>query len=224
MAALGSAAFSDLEGLIKNAEEMVSLINRYSQKASARREKSNGDEEVEFVSILDGMGISNPVTRENIGKESLYFSELSRQLTDFIVERERIQEKGGMMQLTDVYCAFNRARGTELVTPQDLLRACELFESLHLPLRIKKFESGVLVVQHTALDPGVFCAKVQERLRQGPLSCPQIADEFNVALVVVQLQLELGEKRSMICRDASTDGLVRWYTAEPFLNYRPKRR
>jgi hypothetical protein len=37
-------------------------------------------------------------------------------------------ETGGMMALTDVYCLFNRARGTELVSPHDLLHACELFE------------------------------------------------------------------------------------------------
>jgi hypothetical protein len=31
------------------------------------------------------------------------------------------------MPLTDVYCLFNRARGSELVSPDDLLAAVALF-------------------------------------------------------------------------------------------------
>ena len=52
-----------------------------------------------------------------------------------------------MMTVTDVYCFFNRARGTELISPEDLYRSCVLFDELQLPVRLRKFDSGVLVVQ-----------------------------------------------------------------------------
>jgi len=52
---------------------------------------------------------------------------------------------GGIMTLTDVYCVFNRARGTELVSPDDLLAACKLLSTLGLPLRLRSFPSGVTV-------------------------------------------------------------------------------
>lgn len=52
-----------------------------------------------------------------------------------------------MIQLSDLYCYFNRARGTEMVSPEDLYRACVLFEALNLPVRLRRFDSGVLVVQ-----------------------------------------------------------------------------
>jgi ESCRT-II complex subunit VPS36 len=42
---------------------------------------------------------------------------------------EPIARKGGMMSLTDAYCLVNRARGTDLVSPEDLLRACTLLTS-----------------------------------------------------------------------------------------------
>ena len=88
------------------------------------------------------------------------------------------------MTLADVYCRFNRARGMEvklyisskswiskcmvlysvqLVSPDDIVNACKLFEVLHASLRysrvcrvhdvskissrLRVFESGVLVVQ-----------------------------------------------------------------------------
>jgi EAP30/Vps36 family len=42
------------------------------------------------------------------------------QLADFL--RGPLERAGGMMTLPDVYCLFNRARGTELVSPDDLLQ------------------------------------------------------------------------------------------------------
>ena len=40
-----------------------------------------------------------------------------------------------MISVTDVYCMYNRARGLELVSPDDVVSACQLFESLDLPMR-----------------------------------------------------------------------------------------
>ncbi|GJY04278.1 vacuolar protein sorting-associated protein 36 [Tanacetum coccineum] len=34
---------------------------------------------------------------------------------------------GGVLYMIDIYCLFNHARGTELISPNDLLRACSLF-------------------------------------------------------------------------------------------------
>jgi len=32
---------------------------------------------------------------------------------------------GGVLALIDIYCMYNRARGTDLISPEDLLIACE---------------------------------------------------------------------------------------------------
>ena len=51
------------------------------------------------------------------------------------------------MALTDVYCRINRARGLELISPDDLLNACRQLESMNLPLVYRVFDSGVIVLQ-----------------------------------------------------------------------------
>ena len=51
------------------------------------------------------------------------------------------------MAMADVYCLFNRARGTELVSPDDLLQAVNCFRQVGAPLQLKEFSTGVLVVQ-----------------------------------------------------------------------------
>ena len=58
-----------------------------------------------------------------------------------------IERAGGILTLTDIYCLYNRARGTELVSPEDLVDACELLHTLKLGMHVRSFSSGVKVVQ-----------------------------------------------------------------------------
>ena len=70
------------------------------------------------------------------------------QLVDFLTPR--INKAGGMMPLPDVYCLFNRARGSELISPDDLLTAVKLLPAIGAQLTFRQFASGVLVVQSHA--------------------------------------------------------------------------
>ena len=40
-----------------------------------------------------------------------------------------MSDAGGMMTLTDAYVRINRARGLELISPEDLLDACQSLDS-----------------------------------------------------------------------------------------------
>ena len=40
-----------------------------------------------------------------------------------------VSDAGGMMTLTDAYVRINRARGLELISPEDLLDACQSLDS-----------------------------------------------------------------------------------------------
>ena len=42
---------------------------------------------------------------------------------------DAVSEAGGMMTLTDAYVRLNRARGLELISPEDLLDACQSLDS-----------------------------------------------------------------------------------------------
>ena len=64
------------------------------------------------------MGIASPVTRRTAG--ALFHQQLALQLADFLVPR--LDKAHGVMTLPDTYCLFNRARGTELVSPEDLIK------------------------------------------------------------------------------------------------------
>ena len=73
---------------------------------------------------------------------------MAAQLADFLTPR--LDKGSGMMALPDMYCLFNRARGTELISPDDLLSAAKLFPAIGARLSFRQFPSGVLVVQSSA--------------------------------------------------------------------------
>ncbi|KDO52231.1 hypothetical protein CISIN_1g017530mg [Citrus sinensis] len=108
-------AFQDLNALMNKAKEMVMLAEKMRQKllaGSSSQSNSANDEELgskeEMQDWLLSVGIVSPVTKESAG--ALYHQQLSRQLADFV--KIPLERAGGMINLIDVYCLFNRARGT----------------------------------------------------------------------------------------------------------------
>lgn len=96
------------------------------------------------------LGIDDPVTRDSHKSDNQYLRSLAKQICDIL--QTPISEMGGMMTLADVYCRVNRARGLELLSPEDLLNACKIMESLELPLKLYQFSSGVMVLQLQSLN------------------------------------------------------------------------
>lgn len=66
------------------------------------------------------------------------------------------------MALTDVYCRVNRARGLELLSPEDLLNACRQMQLLDLPMVLYKFDSGVIVLKLASLSDDCIAESTAE--------------------------------------------------------------
>jgi len=154
--------------------------------------------------MLISVGIASPVTKESAG--SLYHTQLSRQLADWL---RGPLEKHGMISLQDLYCIFNRARGTEMISPDDLYRACVLFEQLKLPVRLRRFDSGVLVVQSLNQTDAAVGKQISDLIRlDGPQSAFDLAKNKNISIALATEQLLTAEKLGIVCRDETYGGLV----------------
>nr|KJB82661.1 hypothetical protein B456_013G207600 [Gossypium raimondii] len=106
-----------LSGFESKAKEMVMLADKMRQKllsGTSSQTSGTNDEDMgskeEMQDWLLSVGIISPVTKESAG--ALYHQQLSPQLADFV--RIPLERAGGMINLMDAYCLFNRARGTEL--------------------------------------------------------------------------------------------------------------
>ncbi|KDR12870.1 vacuolar protein-sorting-associated protein 36 isoform X2 [Zootermopsis nevadensis] len=201
-----SRAFQDLSKLMGMAKDMVNLSKNISQKIRERQGDITEDETVRFKSYLLSLGIDDPVTRTDFRSENKYYIELARQLADIL--EEPITDVGGMMALTDVYCRVNRARGLELLSPEDLIQACHMLEKLNLPLRLRQFDSGVKVLQlHSHSDVNVVKNTALALEDQGSLTAEELAQMLGISVLLAKERLMTTEKYGKACRDESIEGL-----------------
>jgi EAP30/Vps36 family len=136
-------AFGDLEALMASAKDIVALAEKFATEAG-----SGSDPLLSESAAAMGM----VATKDTVGdrSNSLYISELSRNLAEYITDERRglLRANGGIMGLVDLWATINRARnGVELISPADFHHAAEAWDRLSLPVRLRQFRSGLLVVQ-----------------------------------------------------------------------------
>ena len=82
------------------------------------------------------------------------------------------------MSVEEIYCLYNRARGINLISPDDLYRACLLFEKS--VLEFKEFENGVKIVLLRG-EEGNLSKKILEIIaNKGCQSSFDISKELNI--------------------------------------------
>jgi ESCRT-II complex subunit VPS36 len=229
---LTKLALNDLESLMQRGREVVNVVQRYAAYAAADTAAASetssaastvGDETStvsdptgetsEMEAIMQSIGIVSPVTKFSAGR--LYHKQLARQIADILLQQNRLAKLGGMVTLIDLYSLYNRARGTELVSPDDLLAACKLCDRMRLRVKLRRFEStGVMVMELTDLDYSVLVDKVthfaQERYTESGAAGilpSHVAAMLNMSLFISNEILSLAEKQGRLCRDDSVHGI-----------------
>ncbi|XP_055100258.1 vacuolar protein-sorting-associated protein 36 isoform X3 [Symphalangus syndactylus] len=202
----GPQAFEDLSKLMIKAKEMVELSKSIANKIKDKQGDITEDETIRFKSYLLSMGIANPVTRETYGSGTQYHMQLAKQLAGIL--QVPLEERGGIMSLTEVYCLVNRARGMELLSPEDLVNACKMLEALKLPLRLRVFDSGVMVIELQSHKEEEMVASALETVSEkGSLTSEEFAKLVGMSVLLAKERLLLAEKMGHLCRDDSVEGL-----------------
>uniref|UniRef100_A0A1L8DVW2 Vacuolar protein-sorting-associated protein 36 n=1 Tax=Nyssomyia neivai TaxID=330878 RepID=A0A1L8DVW2_9DIPT len=198
-----AVAFQDLKKLMGMAREMVTVSKGIAAKIRNHDGDISEDETVRFKAYLMSLGIDDPVTRGNFSTNTEYFRRLSQQITQMLLDA--ITDAGGMMSLADVYCRVNRARGLELLSPEDLLGACQLMEG---PMRLRQFPSGAMVVQLDSHNDEIVMEETEQHIRdEGSLTVENFARNKGISVLLAQERLFTAERSGRICRDESLEGL-----------------
>lgn len=229
---LAKSALTDLDALMFRAREAIAVVQRYASYTAGEEERddtlsdttSQVAEKNEMETIMQNIGIVSPVTKFSAGRK--YHEQLARQMADLLLQQGRIDRLGGMITLTDLYCLFNRARGTELVSPDDLLKAATLSKKLNLGLKLRVFDSGVKVLQADSHSEEVVGQRIlslcsEARFSEAGVQASDLALQLNISLLVAKEQLLMAENNRFVCRDESTEGLfffpnlfeTKWSTA-----------
>jgi len=201
-----NAAFADIDELMVKAKDVVRLAQKFAAAQARAAQDTDNKDDVAYRAALVQLGIASPVTRESAGSQ--YHNELSRQLADWLTKRA-LKLHNGVILLTDLYCMFNRARGTEMISPEDLYRACMLFDQLSLNVRLKQFKSGVLVVLPASESDTAVAQRMEAEIKQrGPMSAYALSQVLKMPLILAREQLEEAERQQLLCRDETLNSIV----------------
>jgi ESCRT-II complex subunit VPS36 len=223
-------AFEDLEALMASAKEVVALAESFARQSSG----DGGYTASENALVAQSASQLGLITTKDIvggGDDSLYLSELARNLAEFLTDDARgvLRKAGGIISLIDLWAIFNRARGgVELVSPNDFAKAAKLWEELKLPVRLRTFKSGVMVVQsRDRTDDTTIKALITwlRDLRAVPperevpwdwlafgrgVTAHDVAERFGWSIGVAEEELDMAEERGALCREEGIEGLKYW--------------
>lgn len=201
---------------------------------------------------------STVVTKDMVASEDskLYYAELARQIAEFLMDNKHwhasttdlygagasstntakkqqdktsvLDREGGIITLFDLFAVYNRARGVALVSPKDLVSACNLFAELQLPVSLRKFRSGLTVVQEAYKTPDVIIRSMRRWMAQRGaefrklrgddnrilpfegtgVTAADVSDKFKWSVMIATEELEMAEERGVLCRDEQVSGTV----------------
>jgi len=227
------SAFEDLEALMASAKEIVALADRFARQVQPGGAGGSASETALLAESASQLGLitTKDIVGTSGGGDSLYLSELARNLAEFLTDDRRnvLKRAGGIMSLVDLWAVFNRARGgVELVSPADFEKAANLWEKLGLPVRLRTFKSGVKVVQgRDRTDDTTIKALLAwfKDLHEFPpdrevawdwrefgrgVTARDVAERFGWSIGVAEEELEMAEEKGVLCREEGIEGLKFW--------------
>jgi ESCRT-II complex subunit VPS36 len=212
----------DAETLLKEAGDLVQIINKYvgmldkQQEGNSPMDSQQEEDATKLAALLQDMGMASALVKSDFrGREEAYYQQTARQLADFV--RPKLKQAGGFMTLTDVYCLYNRARASNLISPEDLLQAVSYMPVLHLGMSQRHFPSGLTVLQDDAVDDEksaallvAACAEhdnTDSTHTQSGITADQAAKYLKLSAVLAHEQLLAAEVAGALVRDETLDSL-----------------
>ncbi|MCJ1479349.1 hypothetical protein MMC13_008034 [Lambiella insularis] len=220
-------AFEDLEALMASAKEIIALAENFA----SNNPSADANALIRESAAALGMVTTRSMLGPNTGSDTLYVSELSRNLAEYLTDDRQgiLKKEGGIMSLVDLWAVFNQAsNGVELTYPAEFEKAARMWEKLGLPVRLREFRNGLLVVQrHDWTDDksvAQLLAWLQElRLKPPAGACEwdwvrfgtgvtaqEAASRFGWSVGVATEELEMAEDKGALCREESIEGVRFW--------------
>ena len=226
-----SSAFSDLDGLMRTAEEMVQLATKISDKLRSNcgddlsiGERDSLKDLVESLGIESMSETSNEFNENENGSSEFYIS-IAHGVSKLV--QAMINKTGSRIySLADIYCIYNRTRTTgSLIAPGDLVKAAKLMSKMNLPIRLHRFSpKGILcLVPVQDVDPLHLYTLIKQILHEKEtknlntnnencyLTAVDLAEKLKISLFLAGQQLKMAESAGKIVRDGKRKDLPSFF-------------
>ena len=113
-----------------------------------------------------------------------------------------------------------------MISPSDLEKAAGLFEKLKIPVRLKRFKSGLVVVQEVGRTDEATVERIMSWIKTfsgdtgtelgingnwGSGVTPlEAAEKFGWSVGVATEELEMAEEKGVLCREVGVEGVRFW--------------
>lgn len=244
-------AFDDLEALMTSAKEVIAMAERF---ATQTKTGSTEDDASKALLSESASALGLVATKDMFGtgkspaNDSLYITQLSRDLAEYLTDDKRglLRREGGIISLVDLWAVFNRSRnGIELISPADFEKAAQTWEQLRLPIRLRQFKSGLLVVQGRDRTDEKTVASLLKWLERfcsdenqasigtsiavtwdwhtfgRGVTAQDTATEFGWSVGVATEELEMAEDRGVLVREQGAEGIRFWLNRFPDVSEGP---
>ena len=139
-----SQSFTNFDTLFGNLREIKKIMN--SMKSSTGQ--SDGDNP-EVNKILKDMGFVSVIEKDEAGKD--FYRKLAKDLYH-VCEQSLFKSFGGVVALLDLYYFYNKKRQMNLLSPEEMLKACEMFEKCGLNAKLVRYPNNIILVESTTFD------------------------------------------------------------------------
>jgi len=111
--------------------------------------------------------------------------------------------------LIDLFCLYNRARGTDLISPKDLNIACVSLDRKHAKYMLKTYtQSGIKCIQLKSFNEEAYYEKLAQKLTETPgMTADRLATSMKINVAVMREQITQALIKGHICIDESNEGI-----------------
>ena len=200
------ASFYNFDVFLKNLESLDQVFSTVRQNLKTDQQFNEHHQTSEADKILEDLGCVDVVTKSESGK--MFYSQVAKQIDQIF--GKLLPTKGGVMSLIDVYLYYNRMRGSDLVTSQDLLMAARELDSINSTIELKLLPNGLKILQMKTRDKQAEIYEIRQMILKSNgtgLTVEDYCKSKDLSSIIGRYKLEEYSKEGHFCLDSSMGGL-----------------
>ena len=117
---------------------------------------------------------------------------------------------GGVVALLDLYYFYNKKRQFNLLSPEEMLKACELFPRMNLNAKVVRYPNNIILIESTTFDAQADFEKNYAKYFQD-YETGQTADEIarrkGLPVSIVEIKLKQACKNGRLAMADRIEGI-----------------
>eukprot|EP00760_Papus_ankaliazontas_P021087 PhM_4_TR18635/c0_g1_i1/m.54793/K12190/VPS36, EAP45; ESCRT-II complex subunit VPS36 len=212
------SAFADMTALEACIQDVLQVCR---ETAAAQKQRNISDANLnacdgQLQDALISLGIEDVVVANSTSSSSNFTTALSRELESWL--SRALPKFGNVMTLHDVYALYNRSRGRDMVSPQDVADAVKLIQKEQQQQNqtsacvVRTLTSNQILIQstdfQTRFQQVVFHDMLPpDKLYDVCISDVALANKIGVSVALARELLVESENRLELCRYESIKGI-----------------